>query len=96
MTAPCTNCRREPRYGHGLCRNCYDYERRTGKPRPKRLYNPGSVPDWTPQSERCECGRPAVRRVAVVGVKGQQVWYYDLCASCWREEQETRRRVRAA
>jgi hypothetical protein len=95
MTPLCTNCHLEPPYGHGLCRNCYDYERRTGKSRPKRLYNPDNVPDCAPQSERCECGQPAVRRVAVVGVKGQQVWWYDLCWGCLKAEWEIRRMAAA-
>ena len=41
MSAPpivCTQCTQEaPHWAHGLCRVCYWYQRRTGRPRPRSL-----------------------------------------------------------
>lgn len=30
----CLRCRYRPRFAKKLCRACYEYQRRTGKPRP--------------------------------------------------------------
>lgn len=43
MCGNCTNCRRKgPIEARGLCAACYSYETRTGKPRPRQVYERGN------------------------------------------------------
>lgn len=73
---PCANCGQKaaardlPRVR--LCRACYNYQHKHGKPRPREL--------WERYIPRCECGAEATRTIAI-NASGHTT-LYQLCESC--------------
>lgn len=71
----------------GLCSACYSYQYRTGKPRPRALYEKAVEPKNKRNRTRCDCGQPATRQVEVrCGMRGGYKITLDLCESCWQIE----------